>query len=95
MKNKELPEHWDCSLNPDEAYARCEVAQEQPEDSQVLWGTVYPWVASREYGPNTIVYKVDHTRRSADIRFSCLSGSLEGLPTAMCGLSLAAQDTRI
>ena len=32
MKDKDLPEMWTCDLNPDEKYARCEVAQELPDD---------------------------------------------------------------
>ena len=32
MKDKDLPETWTCDQNPDEAYARCEVPQELPDD---------------------------------------------------------------
>lgn len=43
--------------------------KEQPEDYLVMWATVYPRVASKTYGPNTIVYEVDDEVRSADIPY--------------------------
>lgn len=35
----------------------------------MLWATVYPWVAAKTYGPNTIVYDVDSSQRSADLPY--------------------------
>ena len=32
MKDKDLPETWTCDLNPDPAFAKCEVPQELPDD---------------------------------------------------------------
>ena len=46
--------------------------KEQPQDSQVMWATVYPWIAGYVYGPNTIVYEADHSSRSADIPYLAL-----------------------
>ena len=43
--------------------------EEQPEDSLVLWASVYPWVASAFYGPSTLVFEADEERRSADLPY--------------------------
>lgn len=46
-----------------------ETLEEQPEDALVMWATVYPWIASKNYGPNTLIYDVDQQNRSADLPY--------------------------